>query len=416
VATPALDTVDGTPRTAQTLPCEPGDGRAKGLRMGERAWKAEGRTLVLGVVVAPGIAHELTAEIVAELEHDLNRRYGTVEWETELTVDRLVSPGASTTDVIEAARRKLLESRWDLGVVVTDLPLHVGRRPVTRQVSRTHGVAVVSLPALGAIKLRARLLRSLVELVGALLGGERDERRTDTRARLGRHWRRGVLRELTADTAERPGGLAVLFVPAVLLGNARLLLGMVRANRPWRFTARLYGALVAALAAGVLTLVVADHWRIATAMWWWRLTILCAVSIAATTAAIVVVHRLWEHAPDPRARAQVVLFNAATTATVVLGLLTLYAVLFALLAGAAWLAVTPSVFSHALGRDVELRDYGAIVWFFTSVSMLGGALGATLESSEAVREAAYTSSASEEVRTERPTERQNRAATDQRSA
>ena len=75
-----------------------------------------------------------------------------------------------------------------------------------------------------------------------------------------------MLRELTTDTAERPGGLAVLFVPAVLLGNARLLLGMVRANRPWRFTARLYGALVAALATGVLSLVFADHWRIATAI------------------------------------------------------------------------------------------------------------------------------------------------------
>jgi hypothetical protein len=191
---------------------------------------------------------------------------------------------------------------------------------------------------------------------------------------------------------------------------------MVRANRPWRFTARLYGALVAALAAGVLSLVFADHWRIATAMWWWRLAILCAVSIAATTAAIVVVHKLWEHAPDPRARAQVVLFNSATAATIVLGLLTLYAVLFVLLAGGAWLVVTPSVFSHAVGRDVELRDYGAIVWFFTSLGTLGGGLGAALESSEAVREAAYTSSAREGVRAKRRKGRPNPAATRQRSA
>jgi hypothetical protein len=381
----------------------------------KRSGQSKGRTLVLGVVVAPGIAHDLTAEIVAELEEDLNERYGTVRWETELTVDRLVSPGASTTDVIEAARRKLLESRWDLGIVVTDLPLHVGRRPVTRQISRTHGVALVSLPALGAIKLRARLLRTLVELVGALLGSEQAEGQTDTRARFGRRWRTGLLRELTTDTAERPGGLAVLFVPAVLLGNVRLLLGMVRANRPWRFTARLYGALVAALAAGVLSLVFADHWRIATAMSWWRLGILCVVSIAATTAAIVVVHRLWEHAPDARARAQVILFNAATAATIVLGLLTLYVVLFVLLAGGAWLVVTPNVFSHAVGRDVELRDYAAIVWFFTSLGTLGGGLGAALESSEAVREAAYTSSATEGVRANRPNRRRGRPTPRQRS-
>jgi hypothetical protein len=191
---------------------------------------------------------------------------------------------------------------------------------------------------------------------------------------------------------------------------------MVRANRPWRFTARLYGALVAALATGVLSLVFADHWRIATAMWWWRLAILCGVSIAATTAAIIVVHKLWERAPDPRARAQVVLFNAATAATIVVGLLTLYAVLFVLLAGGAWLVVTPSVFSHAVGRDVALQDYGAIVWFFTSLGTLGGGLGAALESSEAVREAAYTSSAREGVRAKRRKARRSQAAARQRSA
>jgi hypothetical protein len=49
------------------------------------------------------------------------------------------------TEIIDAARRKLLDANWDLGVVVTDLPLRVGRRPVSRQVSPTHGIAVVSL-------------------------------------------------------------------------------------------------------------------------------------------------------------------------------------------------------------------------------------------------------------------------------
>ena len=373
---------------------------------------AEQRTLVLGVVVAPGLAHELTADIVAELDRDLNERYETVRWETELTVDRLVHPASSATEIIEDARRRLLESRWDIGIVVTDLPLHVGRRPVKRLVSRTHGIALVSLPALGPIKLRARLRSTLVDLVGELVGAGREDGRPGTRAWMGRRWRRGVLRELATDPAT--AGVSVLFVPAVLLGNARLLLGMVRANRPWRFAGRLYGALVAALAAAVLSLVVSDHWRIATSMGWVRLAILCVISIVATTTAIIVVHRLWERAPDPRARAQVVLFNVATAATILLGLLTLYAALFVLMAGGAWLIVTSSVFEHALGREVEARDYVAVIWFFTSLGALGGGLGAALESSEAVREAAYTSAAREGVRAKRRKGRPDPAATRER--
>jgi hypothetical protein len=93
-----------------------------------------------------------------------------VEWQTELAVDRLVAPPAQTTELIEAVRRKLLDEHWDLGVVVTDLPLRVGRRPISRQVSPTHGIAVVSLPALGALHLAPRLRRTLRELVGDLVG------------------------------------------------------------------------------------------------------------------------------------------------------------------------------------------------------------------------------------------------------
>jgi hypothetical protein len=117
--------------------------------------------IALGMIVAPGLARDVTAKIASELAHDLEALDLGVEWRTELTVDRLVAPPAPTTEIIDAARRKLLDANWDLGVVVTDLPLRVGRRPVARQVSPTHGIAVVSLPALGALHLAPRLRRTL---------------------------------------------------------------------------------------------------------------------------------------------------------------------------------------------------------------------------------------------------------------
>ena len=53
------------------------------------------------------------------------------------------------------------------------------------------------------------------------------------------------------------------YVAGVASGNLRLLLGMLRANRPWRLAIRLSRALVAALAAGVFALVTSDLWRLA---------------------------------------------------------------------------------------------------------------------------------------------------------
>jgi uncharacterized membrane protein len=340
---------------------------------------AENPSAVLGVVVAPGLAQEVTSRIADDLLDDLRERYGSVEWRAVLEVDRLVEPPAPLTEIFTAARKKLLDGEWDIGIVVTDLPLHVAGRAVSHQVNPTHGIAVVSLPALGAIHLRPRLRRALLQLVANLVGdGEENERKT--------------LRQLVTDTVQGPGALRLLFVPAVLLSHLRLLLGMVRANRPWRFAARLYRALVAALAAAAFGLVSSDVWRLADTMGWWRLAILSIVSITLTIVSIIAAHGLWERAPEPRVRSQVVLFNLATAATVKIGILSLYLALFALVLAGAALVISSTALRDALGHGVTMWDYVALAWFIASMATLGGGLGASLESQEAVREAAYASS------------------------
>jgi hypothetical protein len=82
--------------------------------------------IALGVVVAPGLARDVTEGIADNLLEDLRHRYGSVDWRAELMVDRLVVPPALTTELFDAACSKLLQGDCDLGVVVTDLPLRLG--------------------------------------------------------------------------------------------------------------------------------------------------------------------------------------------------------------------------------------------------------------------------------------------------
>jgi hypothetical protein len=353
------------------------------------------------VIVAPGFARDVTAKIAAELGDDLRALDTGVDWRTELTVDRLVAPPVQTTEIIDAARRKLLDANWDLGVVVTDLPLRVGRRPVSRQVSPTHGVAVVSLPALGALHLVPRLRRTLLELVGELVGDRAGQWSGDgALARLRRRWGRGVLQELATDTADRPGALRFLLIAEVLSSHLRLLLGMVRANRPWRLAARLYRALLAAVVAGAYGLVTSDIWRISATAGSTRLALASIASISFTSGAVIVAHGLWERAPDRHLRDQVILFNFATAATVLIGIATLYAALLLMIFAAAELLLSPHALASGLGHPVATGDYATLAWFTASLATVGGALGAGLESDEAVREAAYASSTDSDERKE----------------
>jgi hypothetical protein len=149
----------------------------------------------------------------------------------------------------------------------------------------------------------------------------------------------------------------------VLSGNLRLLIGMVRANRPWR---------------------PADNFG------WVRLSAVAVGSVVATAVTLVVGAEMWERPGSRRVRKQVALFNLATAATVLIGILTLCLALFLLALTGALLLGVPALFAERLGHPVRPSDYLEPAWLISSLATVGGALGAGLESDESVRQAAYS--------------------------
>lgn len=349
-------------------------------------------TLSIGVVAAPGLASALTAAIAEELKADLEQMFPSVRWAPEvLTEHALVMPPAGVAELVEAVRQDLLDHDWAICVCVTDLPLYIDGRPIVSHVSVTHGVGIVSLPALGAVQLPRRLREQIVETVSELVCEAPARALTDaSEAAVGDCERRGerVLREL-ARRHEPSTALTPMFVARVAAGHVRLLLGMLRANRPWRLAGHLHRSLFAAFAVSAYVLVTPDVWRIADSLAPLRLVLLSVAAVVATVVSLIVGHRLWERSALPGSRPQVVLFNLATTLTVTLGVLVLYLAQLVVLLAAALILLTPSVLGAALHHHANLADYLKVVWLATSLATTGGALGAALESDGAVREAAY---------------------------
>jgi hypothetical protein len=120
-----------------------------------------------------------------------------------------------------------------------------------------------------------------------------------------------------------------------------------------------------------------------------RLALAMLGSIAAASASLIMAHGLWERAPEPRVREQVALFNLATLTTVVLGVGALYLSVFVISLVGAALLIDSSLFGELIGSGAGAWDYLRLAWLTSSVATIGGALGATVETDEAVREAAY---------------------------
>ncbi len=341
----------------------------------------------LGLIVSPAIDQLAADELAAELGAALALRYPEVEWDLEVLTDPLAEPPVHLTELVSAARRLLLEADWDLAVAITELPLRLAHRTLLSHASRTHGVALVSLPALGVVRRRRRLYDVVAETVGRLVGDREHGSAADVSgARLGVERR---LTELAGDVGDDEDDGGGAFVARVITGNLRLLAGMVGANHPWRLVGRLWRAILAAIAAVAFALIQVEIWRIAASLGPPRLAIAALASIVAASVTLISAHHLWERVPDPRVREQVTLFNLATTATVVLGVTALYLFVFVASLVGAFLLIESSLLSEVVGHQTNGWDYVRIALLASTLGTVGGALGATVETDEAVREAAY---------------------------
>ncbi len=340
--------------------------------------------MAIGLISAPGPATDIASILADDLHAELSLHLPTVQWRVSSVVDALVQPPSEDAVLVAAARDRLLEEGWDLVVCLTDLPLKAHRRPVVAHASPLHGVAVVCLPALGAIGLRRRTRDTVVGLVRTLLGDTADHALSGRVVGLGRR-----ASELgRSQQPDRDGG--VMFTARVLSGNLRLLIGMIRANQPWRLAIGLSRALTAALASGVFALVTPDIWQLSAALDWIRLAAIAMGAVTGITVALIAGAGLWEHTSHPVGRKQVTLFNLATAATVVLGVLFLYAALLLLALATSPVLVPEQLLEEGIGHAVGVGDYLKLAWLTSSFATLGGALGAGLESDDAVRAAAYT--------------------------
>ncbi|MEV6654140.1 hypothetical protein [Streptomyces sp. NPDC051219] len=345
------------------------------------------RTVRLVLVADPGLAAEIARELASDLPDRLRRQLGSqTEWQVRTVTAPLVADEqVEVSDMAEVVSTLLPDDDWDLAVCLTDLPRRAHLSPVSVEVSPDRRVALVSLPALGALGLHRRVARAVVGVVGRLAP---DIEGPALPAVLGR---RATGAERAAEDSGPCRGDPNRYVVPGLRGHLRLVSGMVRANRPWRLFTTLSKSLAGVFATAAFGMINTSTWLIAVGLSSWRQVLIAVLSVGALTAWIIIDHELWERAGGdlPSARARLYLYNLVTAVCISLGVLFLYAVLFVALTAVAALLLVPSVFGQILQQPAQAHDYVALSWFITSIAMVGGAFGSGLEEDEAVRNAAY---------------------------
>jgi hypothetical protein len=372
--------------------------------------------VALGLIAAPDIPEKIARELATELPDLLARHVDNrVSWDVSVVVDPVTGTEREAPEILDVCHERSRREGWDLAVCLTDLPVYRNGQLVVADVSVARRVAVLSLPILGTTRLRPRAREATLQLVGELYARApelgKDNPPPDDEER----------------NAEADAGAPVLFSsrpphhlvgqrPAEFLAPFRRVEppneDMKRTNVDVRFAAPgarppttlvRNGARQPSMEALIQlqgrTRRGVRHSRLRAGGPHYldggrrgRLGAASGVMVAAIVAMVVwiiVAHHLWERPGDRETRHWAALYNGVTALTMTVAVVFAYAVLFALVLLAAGVFVPGVYFQSTLKHPVGLSDYVTLAWMAASLATVAGALGASLEHEDKVREAAY---------------------------
>jgi hypothetical protein len=319
----------------------------------------------VGLVADPAAPTE-----IAQGMTDLSPLDGSDGWNITVVSEPFTTGSEDVETAVGRLQDRARQRDWDVVVGLTELPLHDHEgRHLLVETSSERRTAVLSLPALGGLRMHAHARRAVRSLVSAM----------------------------TDPSAEDEHHVALPH----LRGRWRLLLGMVVANRPWLLVPGLKSALVAALATGAVATINSTVWLLAGSLAWWRLVVATVASVALAVAWLVIDGELWDRPDDdsPQARERSRLYNASTVVTLMAGVLICYLALYVVNLAWAFFVLDPDVMGSYLHTSLGHGDLFVLAWFVASAATVGGGLGSGLETDEAIRAAAY--SKREQTRRER---------------
>ncbi len=357
------------------------------------AHSTEAPTVVLGLLSDPGLPSKLSEELSGQLPELLYRETGgRAKWVVQRATEALTLEENGTLPSVEIGRRRMTEEGWDLIVLITDLPRRAEGRPIISDYGVSSGVALVSLPGLGAFGLRRQARKVIIHLIAEhLIDKPLGDVDANGQSQGGRRDHRPLGVRIAAEhiDSEDEG----IDMHLALKGNAGrlwLLAGMVRTNRPWRLVPSLSPAIAGAAAGAAFGVFYSNIWALSDALSGSRLVLITVLAVLAMAVWLIVDNNLWERPADRQLREEAVLYNAATAFTIGLGVVCMYVLLFAVTLFAALIVISPGLLESTLQHPSGFGQYVWIAWLAASMGTIAGALGSGFAGEDAVRQAAYS--------------------------
>ncbi len=329
----------------------------------------------------PGLPMRIAKKISDDLGDKLSAETPN-QWKVEVASERLPMDSDGDVPLFRHAPRLREAYNWDYFVYLTDLPLVRDREIMLCKVSAESQTAMVSLPSVGATRATKRVQAIVVALITAA--------RTNFQSEAPEHRVQDVMGHGVTFQQRESEDTSVRIYLSGLRHRFGLLAGTIKSNRPTRLLGALTNSIALGAATGAFGIFYGSIWELAEALSSLRLFFISLTVGALMAFWLILKNNLWAHPRDTGTRWQSRMENLATIATISIGVVLLYAVLFSVLFLLSLTVIDQGYLANELNHAVGLSEYFGLSWLSSSLGMLAGALGSNFNDPDSIREATYS--------------------------
>lgn len=384
--------------------------------------------LKLGLIPSPDLPAELTGKIVDDLPDILNEQVDeNVSWEPEIVIDPLVGTAEYMNQLMDKVVHLKDENNWDYVICLIDLPNFMKKHIIMADISRKQNVSLIHIPAFGSFPIKRRIKATISKVMLEMYTEKSKDASLEIKPKSRQVYRQqkrekdhpfwSVKRieisegvqvyngqddkdnednevhrgEETQESTQHRSDVRYV-IQSKLLGLFRVLTGMIFANQPWKALSSLKKVLVLAFGTGIYVTLFPTPWKLSTIYSTPRFILLMVVAMVGMVGWMIFAHNMWEKPTkkgDVRLRK---LYNVTTVSTFGLVFIVHYIVLFCIFLATLYLFVPADLFEAT--TDVEgslsFKHYAQLAWLSTSLGMLAGAIGATGENEDTIRNITYS--------------------------
>ena len=265
------------------------------------------KQIILGIVPAPGLPAKVSYGICDDIETLLNEELAQgVTWKVKIEVDSFTGASEKIEEISKQAVEIKKSNNWDYVISLTDLPIFFKESIILSNVDINEKIALISLPALGAMPTKKKVKKTIHEMVKELYYGEESERKfQEEKWSLKQSKEKKMMGKLTdvfqflkikrqeVNTIDEGASVRFVLQP-MWMGRIKVVSGMTVANRPWLIMPSFKKIMGTAFATGSYMLIFTTLWQLSGLYNWSRFIMLMLFATVGMITWIIFAHNLWE--------------------------------------------------------------------------------------------------------------------------